>query len=163
MLAETKSRKLSRRKKAKAKRTLETALDKVVTEIGHDPFLRNHLFIKKTDSNHLTVGGYTIARNDSGFFDISDKKGDLLYTNLYVFDAAMAIVECLNMKRMQFVKEILEAEESYARNVNDMRLFRHMMSLKTENTDIYEDRFIMVKQRAEQALNQIKKFRVAKS
>jgi hypothetical protein len=162
-LAETKSRKLSRRKKARAKRTLETVLDTVVAGIGNDPFLRNHLFIKKTDSNHLSVGSYTIVRNDCNLFDVFDKQKQKIYSNLYVFDAAMALVEALNANRKTFLPIILEAEETYARNVNDMKLFKHMMSLKNENIDIYEDRYIMVRQRAEHALEQIKKFRLTKS
>jgi len=161
--AEIKSRKLSRRKKAKARRSLATVIGRVIADIDGDPFLRNHLFLSRSDDGKLTVGSYVIVHNEHRLFDVYNKQGNILHKNLYVFDAAMAITECLNSKRERFIPEILELEETYARNVNDVKLFRYMMGLKTEGKDIYEDRYVIVKQRAEKALQGIKKFRLVKS
>lgn len=160
-MVETKKPKLSRRKKARAKRALETALNTVVTNIGTDPFLRNHLFLKKAKDGEVIIGHYKIIRNENGFYDVYDRK-ELAYKNLYVFDAALALVENLNMEKHRFIPAILSAEAEYARNVNDLRFFRHMIDTKTENGCIFEDRYRLVKQRADAALETIKKFRLVK-
>lgn len=161
MLVETKKPKLSRRKRAKAKRTLETAFDTVVTNIGTDAFLRNHLFLQKAKNGEITVGHYKITRNELGLYDVYDRK-EMAYKNLYVFDAAMALVENLNMGRSRLIPMILEAEESYAKNVNDLRFFKHMIEMNTDNKEIFEHRYNMVRQRAEANLETIKKFRLVK-
>ena len=154
--------KLSRRKRAKAKKTLESVLDTVVTNIGTDPFLRNHLFLARADKNRLSIGNYTIVKNDADLFDIINKQSEKVYSNLYVFDAALAIVESLNSNRQRFIADILKAEEEYSRNVNEMRGFKHMILMNTENKSVFEHRYIEVKDRAQHALDTIKKFRLVK-
>lgn len=160
-LVEERKPKLSRRKKAKAKRSLETVLDAVVTGIQNDPFLRNHLFLKKARDGALTIGHYKIVRNDLGLYDVYERQ-ELVYRNLYVFDAAMALVENLNTNKKKFVAMILDAEETYVRNINDMRFFKHLLMTTKENHEVYEDRYQLVRQRAEVALETIKKFRLVK-
>ena len=160
-MVETKKPKLSRRKKAKAKRTLETAFNTIITNIGTDPFLRNHLFLQKAKNGEITVGHLRIVRNENGFYDVYDRR-ELAHKNLYVFDAAMALVENLNMGKHRFIPMILEAEETYAKNVNDLRFFKHMIDTNSENKEIYQHRYRLVKQRADAALEAIKKFRLVK-
>ena len=105
-LAETKRNKLSRRKKAKARDTLRKAFASVVSEIDNDAFLRNHLFLEKADENKLIVGGYIIVKKDNGWFDIYKKNlSNLEYKDVFIFDAAMAIVESLNAGHGERVKE----------------------------------------------------------
>lgn len=154
--------KLSRRKRARAKKTLESAFDTVVTNIGDDPFLRNHLFLKRADKNQLKIGSYTIVKNDLNLFDILNKHNERIHTNLYVFDAAISIVESLNSNRERFIADILKAEEQYARNVSEMRGFKHMILMNTENKSVFEHRYVEVKDRAQHALDTIKKFRLVK-
>jgi hypothetical protein len=161
VLAEAKRPKLSRRKRARAKKTLEHVFDTVVTNIETDPFLRNHLFLKRADKNRICIGPYTILKNSLNMFDIM-KHNEQLYTNLYVFDAAIAIVESLNSDRQRFLPIIIEAEEEYARNVDEMRFFKHMINANTENKSVFEDRYQEVKDRAAHALERIKKFRLVK-
>ena len=158
---ETKKTKLSRRKKARAKRTLETAFDSIVTNVQSDPFFRNHLFLKKAKNGEITVGNYRVVRNENGFYDVYNRN-ELAHKNLYVFDAAIALVENLNTEKHRFIPIILEAEEAYAKNVNDMRFFKHMINANTENKEIYEHRYYTVKQRADANLETIKKFRLVK-
>lgn len=159
--AEAKRPKLSRRNRARAKKTLEHVFDTVVTNIETDPFLRNHLFLKKADKNRIRVGPYTISKNNLNMFDVM-KNNEMLYTNLYVFDAAMAIVETLNANRVRFLQDIIDAEKEYAHNIDEMRFFKHMITTNTESNPVFEDRYREVKDRAEHALERIKKFRLVK-
>lgn len=164
---ETKKNKLSRRKKAKAKTTLRKAFYSVINEIDNDPFLRNYLFLAKPAKNKLVVGGYIIVKTDDSYFNIYKKTMDsLVYENVFIFDAALAIVEALNTGYEKRVKTILEAEKIYANNYMEMLFFKQAYKNAVEtdlgNAHVFEDRYIVVKNRAKRALKEIHKFRIAK-
>lgn len=164
---ETKKNKLSRRKKAKAKTTLRKAFYSVINEIDNDPFLRNYLFLAKPAKNKLVVGGYIIVKTDDSYFNIYKKTMDsLIYENVFIFDAALAIVEALNTGYEKRVKTILEAEKIYANNYMEMLFFKQAYKNAVEtdlgNAHVFEDRYIVVKNRAKRALKEIHKFRIAK-
>lgn len=163
--AGTKKNKLSRRKKAKAKTTLHKVVFAVMNEIDNDAFLRNHLFLAKTAKNKLVVGGYIIVKTDNALFDVYKKDlNNLIHEKLFIFDAAMAIVESLNAGHNERVKIILEAEEEYANNYTEMQIFKNAyqnaMDTDPDNAHVFEDRFVIVKNRAKIALEEIRKFRI---
>lgn len=159
--------KLSRRKKARAKKTLNKAFVRVMSEIENDQFLRSHLFLNKPEKNKLVIGGYVVVKNENELYDVYKKKSNnLLYENLYCFDAAMAIVESFNAGYPKRVEEILDLERDYMNNRNDMKIFKYHyeLSLKGEernNAWIYEDRYLIATNRARIALEEIKRFRIA--
>ena len=160
-----KTNRLSRRKKAKAKNTLHKAIFSVMNEIDNDAFLRNHLFSAKVAKNKLIVGGYIIVKTEDARFNVYKKNlRNLVYENVFIFDAAMAIVESLNAGYIDRIKDILEAEEQYANNYTEMQIFKQAFEnrIKTDSNDayIFEDRFIIVKNRARIALKEIRKFRI---
>ena len=160
-----KKNKLSRRKKAKAKNTLRRAFFSVVNEIDNDAFLRNHLFSSKIAKNKIAVGGYIIVKTDDARFNVYKKNfQNLVYENVYIFDAAMAIVESLNAGYDERVKLILEAEEQYANNYTEMQIFknayRNAIETDPSNAHVFEDRYAIVKNRARIALEEIRKFRI---
>lgn len=166
--AETKKTKLSRRKKAKAKQTLYHAFITVVNEIDNDAFLRNHLFLEKVAKNKLVVGGYIIVKTDNGWFDIYKKNmSNRIYKDIFIFDAAMAVVESLNAKYYDRVKVIMKAEEQYANNIMEMQHFKNAyknaMETNPNDAHAFEDRFVIVKNRARVALEEIRKFRIARN
>lgn len=161
-----KTNKLSRRKKAKAKTTLKKAFFLVINEIDNDSFLRNHLFLAKTAKNKLVVGGYIIVKTKDAYFNVYKKDLDnLIYKNIFIFDAAMAIVEALNTGYEKRVEIILEAEKAYANNYMEMQIFKtaYKNAVKTDigNAHVFEDRYMIVKNRARLALKEIRKFRIA--
>ena len=163
--ATKKTNKLSRRKKAKAKNTLRKAFFTVVNEIDNDAFLRNHLFSSKVAKNKIVVGGYIIVKTNDACFDVYKKNlKNLVYENVYIFDAAMAIVESLNAGYDERVKLILEAEEQYANNYTEMQIFknayRNAIETDPDNAHVFEDRYAIVKNRARIALEEIRKFRI---
>lgn len=162
-MAEAGSNKLSRRKKAKARNTLETIVNNIVSDLDHDPVLRNSLFSKKTAPNRLVVGDYVVVKTDDTLYDII-KAGKALFKNLYSHDAALAIVEALNVKATNRVPEILKQEEIYYRNCKDMEFFKRAYernaTAKSADRFIYADRYEVVKTRAELALKEIKRFRI---
>ena len=165
-LVEARKNKISRRKKAKARDTLRKAFASVVSEIDNDAFLRNHLFLGKTSKDKLIIGGYIVVKTENDWFDIYKKNmSNLLYKDVFIFDAAMAIVESLNTGRDKHVAEILEAEKRLANNYMDMQIFRNAYknALETNSDDahIFEDRYLIVKSRARTALRDIRKFRIA--
>ena len=152
-----KKNKLSRRKKAKAKNTLRRAFFSVVNEIDNDAFLRNHLFSSKVAKNKIVVGGYIIVKTDDACFNVYKKNlQNLVYENVYIFDAAMAIVESLNAGYYDRVKLILELEEQYANNYTEMQIFknayRNTIETDPSNAHVFEDRYVIVKNRAGIAL-----------
>lgn len=159
---------LSRRKKAKAKSTLYTAFVTVVNEIDNDAFLRNHLFLEKVAKNKLVVGGYIIVKNDNAWFDVYKKNmSNRVYKDLFIFDAAMAVVESLNMGYEDRVELILKAEDQYANNIMEMKHFKqaykNAMETNPDDAHAFEDRFVIVKNRARIALKEIRKFRIARN
>jgi hypothetical protein len=159
--------KLSRRKKARAKRTLHKALVTVLSEVEHDPFLRSHLFLNRPDKDKLVVGKYIVTKVGDELYNVYKKNlTNLLYENLYSFDAAMAIAEALNADNEQRAKQIVEAEAEYAKHRNDMRIYklRYTETLKTNPDDawVYEDRYIISSYRARKALQEVKRFRIVR-
>lgn len=165
-LVEARKNKISRRKKAKARDTLRKAFASVVSEIDNDAFLRNHLFLGRASKDKLIVGGYIVVKTENDWFDIYKKNmSNLLYKDVFVFDAAMAIVESLNTGRDKHVKEILDAEKKLANNYMDMQIFRNAyknaMETSPDDAHTFEDRYVIVKNRAKEALREIRKFRIA--
>lgn len=136
-----------------------------MNEIDNDAFLRNHLFSSKIAKNKIVVGGYIIVKTKDACFDIYKKNMEnRVYKDVYIFDAAMAIVESLNAGYDDRVKTILEAEEQYANNYTEMQIFkcayRNAMETDPDNAHVFEDRFAIVKNRARIALEEIRKFRI---
>jgi hypothetical protein len=162
-LVEAESNKLSRRKKAKARNALETVINNIVAEIDHDPVLRNSLFSKKTAPNRLVVGDYVVVKTSDTLYDIL-REGKPIFKDLYSHDAALAIVEALNVKATNRVPDILKQEEIYYRNCKDMEFFKRAFernaAAKSTDRFIYADRYEVVKTRAELALKEIKRFRI---
>jgi len=166
--AEARKNKLSRRKKAKAKDTLYHAFATVVSEIDNDAFLRNHLFLERIAEDKLVVGGYIIVKTDDGWFDVYKKNmSNRIHKDVFIFDAAMAVVEALNMGREDRVKLILKAEDQYANNIMEMHIFKNAyknaMKMNPDDAHAFEDRFIIVKNRARIALKEIRKYRIARN
>jgi len=158
--------KLSRRKKARAKKTLHKAFFSVISEIDHDPFLRSHLFLNKPSKNRLVVGGYIVTKHDS-VYDVYKKNLDnLLHKDLYSFDAAMAIAESLNTGNEKRVLEIIKIEQEYADAYNDMMIFKHSYKYSIEhnmdNAGVFEDRYVIASAKARKALEAIKRFRIVR-
>jgi len=83
---------------------------------------------------------------------------------VFIFDAAMAIVESLNSGRGDRVEAILEAEEQYANNYTEMQVFknayRKTIETSPDDAHVFEDRYAIVKNRARIALEEIRKFRI---
>lgn len=158
--------KLSRRKTAKAKQTLNKAFLTVMSEIENDTFLRNHLFLQKGTKNKIAVGLYIITKNKDEMYNIYKKNmNNLVHENIMVFDAAMAIVESLNMKNENSAKMILEIEEEYARNYMEMMHFKnaynHAKNQEDNSLGIFEDRYDIAKYRAKAAREKLRGFRTA--
>ena len=161
----TRKHKLSRRNKAKAKNTLRRAFFSVVNEIDNDAFLRNHLFTSKVAKNKLVVGGYIVVKTKTACFNVYKKNlQNLIHEEVFIFDAAMAIVESLNAGYADRVEAILEAEEQYANNYTEMQIFknayRKTIETSPDDAHVFEDRYAIVKNRARIALEEIRKFRI---
>lgn len=163
--AVAKKNKISRRNKAKAKKTLNRAFVKVLGEIERDQFLRSHLFLNRPEKNKLIVGKFIIVKTDDELYNVYKKNLDnLLYENLYSFDAAMAIAESLNTDNEHRAAKVVEAEEEYAKHRNDMRIYklRYDEARKADSNDawIFEDRYVISSYRAREALREVKRFRI---
>ena len=157
--------KLSRRKKARAKKTLNKAFVRILSEIDNDQFLRSHLFLNKPQQNKLVVGGYIVTKEERDVYNVYKKNlKNLLYKDLYSFDAAMAIAESLNARREERVERILEAEQEYANAYNDMMIFKYQYTYALENNTgnecVYEDRYVLASEKAKKALKEVKRFRI---
>lgn len=157
--------KLSRRKKARAKKTLHRVFAKVLSEIDADQFLRSHLFLNKPTKNKLVVGGYIITKEANDVYNVYKKNlNNLLYKDLYSFDAAMAIAESLNAKHDERVKKIVKAEQEFADAYNDMLIFKYQYNYARENDtgneSVYEDRYVLASEKAQKALKEVKRFRI---
>lgn len=160
-------KKISRRKKARAKKTLQTALNLVLEEISNDSFLKSHLFLDKPEKDKLVVGAYIVVKTKSGLYNVYKKTlNDLVYEDLYTFDAAMALVEALNAGATRGLNDITIADEEFGLNYNEMQMFergyRNAIKNKTGNEYVYEDRYLVVYDKAQKALSNLKRFRIAK-
>lgn len=165
-LVETKKNKLSRRKKAKARDTLNTAVFNVVKEIKDDTFLRSHLFSHKAARNKLVVGAYIIVKTKDERFNIYKKNlENLTYENLFLFDAAMALVESLNIKNDKRTTVILETEKEYAHYYTEMQFFQQAYNNAVkegqDNEWAFEDRYIIAKNSAKNARDKLAGFRTS--
>ena len=164
--AATKKNKLSRRKKAKAKQTLNKAFLTIIDEIENDTFLRNHLVSEKKAKDKIAVGSYLIARNKDGMFNIYKKNmRNLVHKDIMVFDAAIAVVESLNMENKNAVEKVLEVEAEYANNYMEMLHFKnafdHAIKVDDVNAWVFEDRYILAKSKAKVAREKLRGFRTA--
>ncbi len=158
--------KLSRRKKAKARQTLNKAFMTVISEIENDTFLRNHLFLQKGTKDKIVIGNYIIAKNKNGMFDIYKKNmKNLKHKDIMVFDAAMAIVESLNMNNERSAQMVIEVEDEFARNYMEMlhfkNAYRHSIESNDNNADVFENRYIIAKYKAADARDKLRGFRTA--
>lgn len=158
--------KLSRRKKAKAKDTLNKAVYSVIKEIKDDTFLRSHLFSHKVAKDKLVVGAYIIVKNKDERFNIYKKNlENLLYENLFLFDAAMALVESLNMKNDRRTQVILDTEIEFAHYYMEMQYFKQAYNNAVKegqgNEWAFEDRYLIVKNKAESARDKLRGFRTS--
>lgn len=163
-LAETRKNKLSRRKKAKARQSLNKAFLTVLSEIEHDTFLRSHLFSQRAAKDKLIVGAYIIVKNKDKMFDVYKKNmRNLEYKDIMLFDAAIALVEALNMNNQLSVKKVVETEKEYAKNYMETVYFKNAYNYavkeENDNAEVFEDRYIIAKRRAEAARNQLRGFR----
>lgn len=111
------------------------------------------------------IGGYIIVKTKDALFDVYKKDLDnLIFKELFIFDAAMAIVESLNAGHHERVKIILAAEEQYANNYTEMQIFKNAyknaIEMDSDHAYVFEDRYVVVKNRARIALEEIRKFRI---
>lgn len=162
-----KTKKISRRKKARAKKSLQTVLNRVLEEVSNDVFLKSHLFLDKPEKDKLVVGAYIVVKTEKGLYNVYKKTlSDLVYEDLYTFDAAMALVEALNAGATRGLEEITEADELFGMNYNEMQMFEHgyryALKNKTGNEAVYEDRYLVVQDKAQIALSKLKRFRIVK-
>jgi hypothetical protein len=138
----------------------------VLSELENDTFLRNHLVSERKAKNKLAVGAYIIVKNEKKMYDIYKKNmKNLVHKDIMVFDAALAIVEALNMKREKSAQIILEVESEYANNYMEMLHFENAYNnaLKTgeDNAGIFEDRYVIAKYRAKTAREKLRRFTTA--
>jgi hypothetical protein len=164
--AVAKKNKLSRRKKAKAKDTLNKAVFSVVKEIKDDTFLRSHLFSHKVAKDKLVVGAYIIVKTNNDCFDIFKKNLDsLVYKDVFLFDTAMALVESLNIKNDTRTAIILETEQEYTHYYTEMQFFKQAYNNAVKegqgNQWAFEDRYMIVKYKAEIARDKLAGFRTS--
>ena len=161
-----KRNKLSRRKKAKAKQTLNKAFMTVLSDIETDTFLRSQLVSEKKAKDKIAVGSYLIVKNKQGMFDIYKKNmKNLVHKDIMLFDAAMSIVELLNVKKEAAAKKVLEMEEEYAKNYMEMlhfeNAYRNAIKADDSSAEVFEDRYIIAKYRAKSAREKLRRSRTA--
>lgn len=161
-----KRNKLSRRKKAKAKQTLNKAFLTVLSEIETDTFLRSQLVSEKKAKGKIAVGSYLIVKNKQGMFDIYKKNmNNLVHKDIMLFDAAMSIVELLNANKETLAKKVVEMEDEYARNYMEMLHFEnaYQNAIKADDSsaEVFEDRYTIAKYRAKSAREKLLRSRTA--
>jgi hypothetical protein len=90
---------------------------------------------------------------------------NLIHENIMIFDAAMAIVESLNMNNEKGAIAVLEVEEEYARNYMEMMHFKNAYNYAKNQEDnslgIFEDRYDIAKYKAKAAREKLQGFRTA--
>ena len=90
---------------------------------------------------------------------------NLVHRDIMVFDAAMAVVESLNMKNEKSAKMVLEVEQDYANNYMEMlhfqNAFNHALKTGDDNAGVFEDRYVIAKYRAKNAREKLRGFRTA--
>ncbi len=112
------------------------------------------------------MGDYVIVKTDENLYNITKLGGENLplFKDLCSHDAALAIVESLNVKAHNRVLDIIKLEETYYRNHKDMvffeRAYKRALEQNSADRFIYADRYEVVKTRAELALKEIRRFRI---
>lgn len=156
--------KLSRRKKARAKKTLHTAITAMFDELKTDTLLRNYLFLERPTKNTLVIGAHIIVKTEDGHYNIYRKNLDqLIYENVFTFDAALALVESLNVQDHKKLAKILEVEQEYVNYFMEVRHFKNAydnaVRNKTGNEGVFQDRYAIAKNKANIALDVLRSYR----
>lgn len=121
-----------------AKAEIINKLDKMIDEIvrsGRIPVKTNDKILYKR---------YTIIEKQDKLYDIIDQNGNVAFSNVFWVNSAMSIVDALSSKKNTKAKMLYSVDTSYAKHVNDMRLYKKMYEYVKDNDtkDIYYSRFI---------------------
>lgn len=139
-------------------------MDSFFNHLEDDPVLRNYLFLSKENSNSIKLGKYKIVKSSRETYDIIfADTNKIVYKDIYLFDAAMALVENMNLKRKHYVDEIVKLEQSYCNYYNELLHLDY--SIKQNSGDvaaIFENRYELAKIRLEKTAEKIRRFRILK-
>lgn len=154
-----------RRNKHLLLKSFNKTMESIVGNLNDDPILLNYLSFEKNDDNTLTLGRYKVIRTDRKTYNIvSLKTNNTIHKDIYSFDAAMALVENMNVSnRKHFVEQIVKEEQSYCNYYNELLHIEH--TLKTADSEvahILENRYELAKSRLEKSAERIRRFRILK-
>lgn len=136
-------------RKNKILKQIENSVSDAVNKTAYSAYL-----LSKKINNKLKIGKFIVTRKKTGTYDISEKSGEVLYSDLYCADAAITIVECLIHNNIPAIKRVLTAEhEYYKQYLNVVQMKR---ALEKKYSPIYEDRYELAKERLSNALYKIR-------
>ena len=116
------------------------------------------------NNKDIVIGELVIVNNDRVYSIVSRKTNKLLYSELFLIDAAFLIAKHHQLRHGQFVKQVLELEDRYAKNYLDMKSYtnsyHHAMLIEDNDVaDIMQTRYEQAKHRAKKLKTEIQLLR----
>lgn len=106
------------------KHQLKRAMNHALTSAVEQSHVKNYLLASKTNNGTLILGKYVIVKNHNQTHTVFDHNQHALYENLYLFEAALAIVENLNRNQKHFAEQVVDLEQRYCQLYIELELLR---------------------------------------
>lgn len=150
MNPQPKDPKSSNQIRAKFKAAAHNSLERAVKS-SH---VKNFLLAHKPSSQHLIIGKYCIVRHQDQTFSVIDHTKKVIHSNLYLFGAALAIVENLNCDHTHFVEQVVDLEKRYCQLYTELELLKRA----AQNNSCLWPRVDIIKEKLASIKRQIHRF-----
>lgn len=136
-------------------------LDRVLSHTITHCDLSQYLCARRIDSRTFRLGRYHIVTSAAKTHSVCEANtGKPVHEDLYCVDAALALAENLNSGRTHCVPHILKAEKRYMNHYNELLFYQHNMH---RNPTVYHHRSEVSLSRLQQALSEIRRYRLVPS
>jgi len=155
-------KKLYNMKPIKDKSYLLFLFDNAIEQATQTAILRNQPI--PTSKRDTYVGNYLVRKNNNNLYDIKDGI-EVLYENLYMYEAAISIAQRQNQGFDNSIKEIIKIDDDYGKHRNDMMVYLNCYKAAKQRKDIermsiLEDKFYMSEQLSKLVKQRIRRFKV---
>lgn len=131
--------------------TLKEAIDLTALKSKDRPLIQRK-------GNTVTVGRFRVVKVDE-FMNIYEGK-KLLYSEVKLIETAIAIIECLLRKRTNKIGALLTEDKNYSKHYIDMKYYsRSMREGPPENRCIFQDRYLVSKDKARSIRQKVEQLR----
>lgn len=141
---------ITEQKRNKLISKLEEMIDKVMEQSTSAYLL--------SDNKEIVIGKYKVQKVENEVtYNIYDRFGNLLYSDIHCADSVIAIVECLLKNNRYSLSKVLREEQEYKKQYYNVLFMKR--AVKQKYSPVYEDRYELAKEKLLESHNRIKKIR----